>query len=156
MSPAWQRIKLGIVGATFSVCVAAAVVRSPAARRVPAPLPQEIYSVVMDKLAAVRAADYPAAYRHVSLAVQERFNLDEFSGQVRTDHPDLARFERVEFGAVVVQGRRAAVPAYFFLHDGGIALVHYALVREERAWKIESSRVSRRWSRGHRVGGERT
>ena len=156
MSVAWRRTKLGIVGATFAVCGAAVFIRPLPARRAPEPRPQELYNVVLQELSALRVADYPRAYRHVSLSMQERFNLDDFAEQVRIGRPEIARFERVEFGAIVVQGRHALLPAYFFLPNGGIAVVHYSFVREEGTWKIDGSRLERRWDRGHRVGGERT
>jgi hypothetical protein len=156
MKCGWQRAKLGIVGGTLGLCVAAALVRPMPSRRAPAPRPHELYRVVVQELAARRVADYAGAYRHVSLSMQERFNFDDYVAFVRTDHPELARFERVEFGAIATSRRHVLVPAYFFLPGGGIALVHYTLVREEGAWKIDSSRVEKRWGRDHRVGGERT
>jgi hypothetical protein len=156
MNPGWQRLKIGIVGATFSVCTIAALVRPNAQRRIPDAKPSKLYSVVLEEMQALREADYPRAYRQVSLSMQDRYNLDAFAEFVRTDHPDLARHERVEFGAVRVQGRRALVPAYFFMRNGEIVAVNYVLVHEEGHWKIDASRVERRWGRDHRVGGERT
>lgn len=156
MSPAWQRTKLGIVGATFAVCSAAVFIRPVSPRRAPEPRPQEIYEVVMQELTALRVADYSRAYRQVSLSMQERFNIEDFAELVRTERPEIGRYERVEFGATIVQGRHVLMPAYFFLPGGGIALVHYTFVREEGAWRIDGARLDRRWDRGHRVGGERT
>lgn len=155
MNVLWRRTKIGIVAVTFAVCGAALLMR-PSPRRAPEPKPQALYDVVMEQLTALRAADYSSAYRHVSLSMQERFNLDDFADRVRTEHPEIARFERVEFGAITVQGRYAMMPAYFFLPSGAIALVHYTFVREDGTWKIDGSRLERRWDRGHRVGGERT
>ena len=155
MNSGWQRLKLGIVGATFSVCAIAVLVR-PSARRAPDARPAKLYSVVLEELHALREADYPRAYRQVSLSMQDRYNLDAFAELVRTDHPELARHERVEFGAVRAQGRHALVPAYFFMRNGEIISVHYVLVHEEGRWKIDGSRVERRWGRDHRVAGERT
>ena len=152
----WRRTKVAIVGATFALCGIAYFIRPLPQRRPPEPRPQELYAVVMTQLEALRAADYSSAYRHVSLSMQERFNLDDFAEQTRTDHPEVARFERLEFGAITVQGRNAMLPAYFFMPSGAIVLVHYTFVREEGRWKIDGSRLTRRWERGHRVGGERT
>ncbi len=156
MSTGWHRFKIGIVGTTFSVCAVAALMRPSAPRRIPEPRPANLYKVVLEKLHALREADYPRAYRQVSLSMQERYNLDAFAEFVRTDHPDLIRYERIEFGAISQQARHALVPAYFFMRGGEIASVHYILVFEEGRWKIETSRVDRRWGRGHRVAGART
>jgi hypothetical protein len=109
----------------------------------------------LEELQAVKEADYVNAYRHVSLSMQERYNLDVFADMVRTERPELARFERVEFGGVSVKGRQASVPAYLFLPGGDIAIVTYLLVREEGVWRIDASHVQRRWSREYRVGGTR-
>jgi hypothetical protein len=156
MSRTWHRLKIGIVSATFSLCGAAFIIRPTLPRRAPDPRPQELYQIVMQELAAVREADYSRAYRHVSLSMRERYNLDDFTEHVRMDHPELSRFERAEFGAVSTQGRHALVPVYLFLRTGEIALVHYTLVRELGTWKIDGSRLGQRWGRDHRVGGERT
>jgi hypothetical protein len=156
MSRGWHRVKIGIIAATLSLCATAAFIRPTAPRRTPEPRAQDLYGVVMQELAAVREADYSRAYRQVSLSMQERYNIDDFTEYVRTERPELARFERIEFGAMSRQGRHALVPVYFFLRGGEIALVHYALVREEGRWKIDGSRVGQRWGRNHRVGGART
>jgi hypothetical protein len=42
------------------------------------------------------------------------------------------------------------------MHSGEIVSVNYVLVYEEGRWKIDASRVDRRWDQGHRVAGERT
>jgi len=156
MSSPWQRFKIGVVGTTFSICVFAALLRPVSQRRLPEAKPANLYNVVIEELHALREADYPRAYRQVSLSMQDRYNLDDFAEFVRIDHPELARYERVEFGAIRVQARRALVPVYFFMPSGEIVSVHYVLIHEEGRWKIDASRVERRWDSTHRVLGERT
>jgi hypothetical protein len=156
MNLGWQRFKIGIVGTTFSICALAALIRPTTQRRLPETKPTNLYKVVLEELHALREADYPRAYRQVSLSMQDRYNLDAFAELVRIDHPELPRYERVEFGAIRVQSRHALVPVYFFMHSGEIVSVHYVLVYEEGRWKIDASRVDRRWDQGHRVAGERT
>ena len=151
----WHGMKMAIVGATFSVCAAGVFIRPAAPRRNAEPRPAELYEVVLRELQAVRGADYVGAYRQVSLSMQERYNLDLFADMIRSERPELARFERVEFGGVNVKGRQASVPAYLFLPGDDIAVVTYLLVREEGVWRIDGSHVQRRWSRGYRVGGTR-
>jgi hypothetical protein len=151
----WHQMKLAILGATFSVCAAGVFIRPALPRRIAEPRPSELYQVVMEELQAVKEADYVSAYRHVSLSMQERYNLDLFANMVRTERPDLVRYERVEFGSARVRGGQATVPAYLFLPGGDIAVVTYTLVREEGAWRIDASHVQRRWSSGYRVKGTR-
>jgi hypothetical protein len=156
MSRAWHCIKIGIVGATFGVCAAAVFIRPLPPRRAPEPRARELYAVVIEELAALREADYSRAYRQVSLDMQERYNVEAFAEVIRTERPELADFEHVEFGALKTQGRTVQVPAYVFFPAGEIAAVRYTLVREGRAWKIDRAEVERRWGRGHRLGGTRT
>jgi hypothetical protein len=153
---AWHGTKLAIVATTLGVCAAGVFIRPIVPKRAIAePRPAELYQVIMQELQAVKEADYVSAYRHVSLSMQERYNLDLFAEMVRSEHPDLARFERVEFGTVRMKGRQASVLGYLFLPNDEIAAVTYVLVREEGAWRIDASYVQRRWSRGYRVGGTR-
>ena len=151
----WREMKMAIVGATFSVCAAGIFIRPAPPRRAAEPQPSELYRVVMEELQAVKEADYVSAYRHVSLSMQERYNLDLFADMVRTERPDLARFERLEFGSARIGGGQASVPAYLFLPTGEIAVITYVLVREEGAWRIDASHVQRRWTKGYRVKGTR-
>jgi hypothetical protein len=151
----WQGMKMAIVGATFSVCAAGVFIRPATPRRVAEPRPVELYEVVMQELQAVKEADYVSAYRHVSLSMQERYNLDLFASMVRAERPDLARYDRVEFGSARVRGGQATVPAYLFLPSGDIAVITYTLVREEGTWRIDASHVQRRWGNGYRVKGTR-
>lgn len=155
MSKGWFGLKVGIVAATLGLCGTAVFIRPGARTPIVEPSRQELYAVVIHELAAVREADYPRAYRQVSLSMQERYNIEDFADYVRTERPELARFERIEFGAVSSKGRHAIVPVYFFLRGGEIAVVQYGLIREEGKWKIDSSQVLQRWGRGYRVGGER-
>jgi hypothetical protein len=156
MSRAWHRIKVGIVSMTFGVCAAAVFIRPLPPQRAPEPRPQELFAVVSEELDALRSADYSRAYRQVSLEMQERYNLEAFAEFIRMEQPELALYERVEFGAPRVQGRVIHVPAYIFFPAGEIAALRYTLVREGRSWKIDRAEVERRWGRGHRLGGTRT
>ena len=118
--------------------------------------PNELYEVVRQQIRAVRENDFASAYRQASASVQEQFNIEAFSALTRTEFPGLMRAERVEFGAVHFEGRRALVPVYFFLADGGVIPCVYSLVQEEAAWKIDGTRPLKRWPVGRRLGGVRS
>jgi hypothetical protein len=156
MTATWRRVKLGIVGATFSVCAAAILIRPLPSRQISPPSPQELYAVVLGEVNALREADYPAAYRQVSLSMQERYNLDLFADWVRTERPEVAHTERVEFGPMQTDGSTAQLRAYFFLRHGGALAMQYQFIREEGRWKIRSSRLIRRWTPDQRLSGTRT
>jgi hypothetical protein len=147
--------KLCLLAALFATCTAATLFQRALERRWHATPPNELYAVVWQQLSAFRADDYPAAYRQISMSFQEKFNIEAFSDLARTDYPGLVRASRVEFGAVRFEGRRAFLPAYFFLAEGDIVPCTYTLIREEDGWKIESARVLKRWPANRRLGGTR-
>lgn len=147
--------KLCLLAALFAAGGGAALFQALLDRRWQATPPAELYDVVARQLAAFRADDYPAAYRHVSMGFQERFNLETFGEFARTEYPGLLRAARVEFGAVQIEGRRATVPAYFFLPEGDIVPCLYTLLREDDGWKIDTARVLKRWPAGRHLRGTR-
>jgi len=147
--------KLCLLAALFVTCAAATLFQRVLERRWQATPPGELYDVVWKQLSAFRADDYSGAYRQVSMGFQEKFNLEAFTDLARTEYPGLLRATRVEFGAVRFEGRRAFIPAYFFLPEGDIVPCTYSLIREEDGWKIDGARVLKRWPANRRLGGTR-
>jgi len=148
--------KLSLLGAVFATCIAATLFQSVLERRWHATPPAELYAVVWKQLDAFRDDDYPGAYRQVSMAFQEKFNIEAFNDLAHTEYPGLMRAQHVEFGAVRFEGPHAFIPAYFFLEEGDIVPCVYTLIREEDGWKIDSARVLKRWPSNRRLGGMRT
>ncbi len=148
--------KLSILAAVFVLCGASALVQKSFDRERQSVPPNELYEVVRKQIHAFREADFASAYRQVSSSFQERMNVEAFSDHARTEYPGISRAERVEFGAVRVDGRRAIVPVYFFLQDGDVIPCVYSLVNEENSWKIDGARVLKRWPAGRRLGGMRS
>jgi hypothetical protein len=148
--------KLCLLGAVFALCGAAALFQSMLERRWQSTPPSELYHVVSRQLAAFRVDDYPGAYRQVSMGFQEKFNILSFADLVRSDYPALLRATRVEFGQVRFHGRHAMLPAYFIMPEGDVIPCVYDLIREDDAWKIDSTRVLPRWPSNRRLGGVRT
>ena len=151
-----RKAKLSVLGAVFAMCVAATLFQKVLERKWQATPPAELYDVVWKQLSAFRADDYPSAYRQVSMSFQEKFNIEAFTDLAHTEYPGLVRAQRVEFGAVRFEGRRAYIPAYFFLYEGDIVPCIYSLIREEDGWKIDSAKVLKRWPANRRLGGTRT
>lgn len=151
-----RTIKLGLLVVLFATCLAATLFERLLERRWQATPPGELYDVVWRQLSAFRADDYPSAYRQISMSFQEKFNIEAFSDLARAEYPGLVGAARVEFGPVHFEGRRATMPAYFFLAEGDILPCTYTLIREEDGWKIENARVLKRWPANRRLGGTRT
>jgi len=147
--------KLTVIALVFLLCGGSAYVQSrldQARQTVP---PSELYEVVRQQISAFRSSDYASAYRQASSGFQERMNMEAFSDFARTEAPGVTRAERVEFGAVRFEGRHAFVPVYLFMPDGDVVPCVYSLVQEDNGWKIDGTRVLKRWPAGRRLGGLR-
>jgi len=101
-----------------------------------APAPRELFTVVNDQLAAVRAEDYSSAYRHAASGVQQKFTLPQFETMVRRTYAGMTHARRIEFGSVAVQGSSALVQVYFFDEHGTVRTFIYSLTSEGNGWRI--------------------
>ena len=127
----------GLVFLFLVLCVAFGLFALKARQRILAPDPRELFAVVNAQLAAFRAGDFPAAYRHVAHAARGRFDLGQFEKMVRSHYPEMIRSERVEFGVVKIDGENALVRVFFFNANGSARSFLYSLVIEADAWKID-------------------
>jgi hypothetical protein len=148
-------LKAAAVVLLLAVCAASALVQGYRQRQREHARPTELFNVIWHQVGAFRAKDYDSAYRQVSLNFQERFNIEAFTDLVRSDYPPVRMAERVEFGAIRWDGRRAIVPAYFFMPDREVIPCFYSLIQEEGNWKIDAVKVMKRWRPGQRLGGLR-
>ena len=120
----------------FSLCSSALVVTHHLRQHTPAPLPRELFTVVNDQLAALRASDYVSAYRHAATGVQQKFTMPQFEAMVRQSYADMSRGYRVEFGSAKVEGAAAFVQVFFISQDGAVRSFLYSLTAERKLWKI--------------------
>ena len=150
-----RRAKIGLILCTMAVCGAAAIVQRWRETRRAFVQPAELYDVVLAQMSAFRDADYPRAYRTVSNTVQEKYNVEAYADLARHEHTELRHAARIEFGPVRAEGRRALVPAYFFMPRGDVIPCAYSLVREDDGWKIDGARVHRRWPVTQQLRGTR-
>ena len=148
--------RVGLLLIFLAICGAALIAQRILDARRFAARPAELYEVVRQEIAAVRESDFPRAYQQVSIGFQEKFNIEAFADLVRSDYPSVHQIERVEFGRIAREGRRALVQVYFFLPNGDIVPCIYLLVNEESAWKIDAAHVQKRWPSGRRLGGVRS
>ncbi len=150
-----DRLKVGLMLIAFAVCGAAAWVHGLIHVQRAAVRPAELYAVVHRQLMAFQDDDFSRAYQQASTGFQEKFNVDEFTGMIRSDYGAIIDAERVEFGPVEVEGQRALIQVFFFDAQGQVLPCIYSLVREEETWKIDGARTLRRWRAGQRLGGMR-
>jgi len=129
-------IKTSLLGFFFALCFSAAVVTHQLSRQVPAPAPHQLFTVVEQHLAAVRAADYSSVYRQAASGVQQKFSFAEYQTIIRRDYGHLTAAERIEFGSVSINGSAAAVQVYVRDPSGSVRAFLYTIVAEDGSWKI--------------------
>jgi len=129
-------IKASLLLFFFSLCGAAFFGTHQIRSQRAAPVPRELFSVVNEQLAAMRASDYPGAYRRASSGVQQKFTLPQFESMVRRSYGGLAAAHRVEFGAVELEGSTAYLQVFFFAANGSVRSFVYSLIAEDDGWKI--------------------
>jgi hypothetical protein len=129
-------IKASLLLFFFSLCGVAFVVTYHLRQDRSAPEPHELFSVVNEQLAAMRASDFTGAYRKATSGVQQKFTLPQFEAMVRRNYAEMTAAQRVEFGAIEVQGSSAYLQVFFFDADGDARAFVYNLVAENDGWKI--------------------
>ncbi|MEP6937391.1 MAG: DUF4864 domain-containing protein [Chthoniobacterales bacterium] len=127
----------------FLLCASAALITNRPSEGTAPPQPRELYSVVENQLAAIRAADFSSAYRHAASGVQQKLSRAQFEQMVRRDYVDMMRAGRVEFGSVKVQGATAIMQVFFFGNGGDARTCLYSLVSEDACWRIDGVEVIR-------------
>ena len=132
-------IKAALLLFFFSLCSSAFFVTHQLRERVPTPLPRELFAVVNEQLAALRAADYVSAYQHAAIGVQQKFTLPQFERMARHSYGAMDR-HRIEFGSAKVDGRAASVQVFFIAPDGSVRSFLYSLAAENKLWKISGVR----------------
>ncbi len=105
-------------------------------QRTLAPPASELFAVVNRQLSAFRAADFPGAYRQAAAGLQQQFSLSQFELMVRRDYTSMIEPQRVEFGAVQVEGSAALLQVFLTASDGSMRGFLYSFTAEADGWKI--------------------
>ena len=148
-----RTIKASLLFFFLSLCGAAIFVTDQIHRQVPPPAPHELFAVVEKQLAAVRAADYPSAYRHAASGVQQKFTVPQFEAMIRRDYADMTNAQRIEFGFVKVIGSAAVVQVSFVDESSSVRSFLYSLIAEGDSWKINGVQHMQTVPAGHRSAG---
>lgn len=137
----------------FSLCGSAMLVTHHVSRHRPPPAPRDLYVVVNEQITALRAADYPSAYRYAASGVQQKFTLPQFKTMVLRDYGEMPPGQRVEFGSVRVQGSHAVLEVFLFDANGSVRGFLYSLVPEGNSWKISGVEEVRTYRRRSAMPG---
>lgn len=146
-------VKASLLFFLFLICGSAFVVTHQLRRRLPAPVPRELFAIVNQQLVAFRTADFQSAYRHAATGVQQKFTLAQFETMVRRNYPEMTRAHRVEFGLVTVQGGNALVQVFFIREDGAVRSFIYSLTNEDAVWRIDGVEELKSYRRDQPLAG---
>ena len=96
----------------------------------------EVVASIEGQLAAFRGGEIEKAYAYASTLLQMQTPIRRFAQLVRVGYPEIWANERVEFGLVRDDGRRATVTARVFAKGGASAPYDYVLAKEDDFWRI--------------------
>lgn len=123
----------------LAVILVGAVVRAaetPSLRASKPAVRAEVVASVEGQLAAFRSGEIEKAYAYASTLLQMQTPIRRFAQLVRAGYPEIWANERVEFGLVRDDGRRATVTARVFVKGGASAPYDYVLAKEDDFWRI--------------------
>lgn len=130
-------LKISFLLFFFALCAVAAVVTHLHRRATPAPAARELYSIVNEQLAALRADDFDSAYRQAASGVQQKFSRDQFELMIRRDFSSMTEAQRIEFGTVRVADGLASAEVFLTAPSGARRGYLYSFTAERDGWKID-------------------
>jgi hypothetical protein len=131
-----------IVACTIGACLVGWLAQRSEELALREPSPAELFDAVQVHVTAIRRQHYRQAYLQVSSEYRERKDVERFTEAVRVDFSAARQALRWEFGAPVSRGNVAEVPVRFFMSSGDVSRGIFALVRENRTWKVDWMWVS--------------
>lgn len=150
-----RSLKISLLGSLALVCGCALFFRYFAVTLRSDVRPEELYAVMARQLEALQADDFARAYEQTSSSMQQRLDLMQFTEVTRIDYVAIASCKRVEFGQLHSQGRHAMLQVFFIDSRDTVTPCLYSFVKEERGWRIDGTRLLRRWETGRKLSGVR-
>ena len=147
--------RICIVACTIAACLAGFLAQKSEELAQREPSPAELFDAVQLHLTAIRRQHYRQAYLQVSSDYRARKDVERFMEAVRVDFSAARQALRWEFGAPVTERDVAEVPLRFFMSRGDVFRGVFALVRENRSWKVDWMWVSAASEPGRAVQGVR-
>lgn len=134
--------RICIVACTIGACLAGWLAQRKEELAQREPSPAQLFDSVQLHLSAIRRQHYRQAYLQVSSDYRARKDVEHFVEAVRVDFSAARQALRWEFGAPVTKIDVAEVPVRFFMSSGDVFRGVFALVRENRTWKVDWMWVS--------------
>lgn len=106
------------------------------------PDPAELFDAMQLHLDTIRRQHYRQAYLQVSSDYRARKDVERFMEAARVDFSAVRQAVRWEFGAPSTDRNFAEVPIRLFMASGDVYSGVFALVRENRSWKVDWMWVS--------------
>ncbi len=117
--------------------------------------PSELYRVILSQYQACRSDDLRQAYRQSSRAAQEHLTAVQFESKVRSQYGRIHSPEKVDFGEVSLERRRAYVQVFYTNNAREITPALYTLVYESGEWRVENFEIYETWPANRRLAGMR-
>jgi hypothetical protein len=146
-------LKAALLFFLFAICGLSFVVAHRLREQLPPPAPHELFAAVNEQISAFRSADFQSAYRHAAAGVQQKFTLTQFQKMALRHYPEAINAQRVEFGAIKVQGSSATVQVFLFGSDRSVRSFIYSLTNEDDTWKIDGVEEVKGYRAGGTLGG---
>ena len=136
------QMRIAIVACTIGACLAGWLAQKSEELAQREPAPAELFDAVQLHLSAIRRQPYRQAELQVSSDDRARKDVERFMESVRVDFSPARQALRWEFGTPVTENDVAEVPLRFFMSSGDVFRGVFALVRENRSWKVDWMWVS--------------
>ncbi len=134
--------RISIVAFTLGSCLFAAYLEREERFTRDTQAPFVLFDAVQGQLSAIRAQRYQEAYFKASTQYMVDTDFDLFIQKARGCDAVLRQAVRWEFGIPSISGENAEVPVHFFLPGGDVIPASYALIRENRTWKIDDIQIA--------------
>jgi hypothetical protein len=151
-----SRFKAILLSGTLLICAAGTVVTRLWQDQFEATVkPAALYQVILAQYHACRADDFRQAYQECSSAAQQHFTMVQFETKVRSQYGRINCPERIDFGEISLERRRAYVRVYYTSNTHAVTPALYTLVYESGCWRVENFEIYDTWPVNRQIAGTR-
>ena len=151
-----SRFKAILLSGTLLICAAGTVVTRFWQDQFEATVkPGALYQVILAQYHACRADDFRQAYRESSSAAQQHLTVVQFETKVRSQYGRISCPEKIDFGEISLERRRAYVRVYYTSNTHQVTPALYTLVYEAGCWRVENFEIYDTWPANRQIAGTR-
>ena len=151
-----SRFKAILLSGTLLICAAGTVVTRLWQDQFEATVkPDALYQVILAQYHACRADDFRQAYQESSSAAQQHLTVVQLETKVRSQYGRISCPERIDFGEISLERRRAYVRVYYTSNTNQVTPALYTLVYEASCWRVENFEIYDTWPANRQIAGTR-